>query len=251
MDPWLEDIIEQLCISQLLIDSKLDSGKRLAMIFIDNAIEFMLKAYGDTKLVGKTLSKSSWEAIKDKRDFNQLMNVVLPQSASQLQAGTISPYHDIRNTLYHKALPLSVERPKVIEYLKLAKQISSELFGVRLDEKEWNARIASVKGAVLEKQQLKIVVFSKTEDNLVKIETSGIFLKNTEAIPLGIYGLMKQLGRAPTNKELDQTLNYSGKSVDQLLSQIYQLRSRGYITKSKLSLTPKARKILIRKFSLA
>ncbi len=251
MDPWLEDVIEQLCISQSLIDAKLDSGKRLAIILIDNAIEFMLKAYGDTKLVGKRLSKTNWEAIKAKRDFNLLMNKVLPNSPCSIQAGTVNPYHDTRNTLYHKALPLSIERSKVAEYLKIAKQMLSELFGVQLEEKEWSARTASVKDALLGKQQLKLVVFSKTEENLVKIETSGVFMKNTEAILLGIYGLVKQLGRAPTKEELNRTLNYSGKPVEQLSSQIYQLRSHEYITKGKLSLRPKARRSLIRKFALA
>ena len=250
MDPWLEDVIEQLCIAQSLIDAKLESGKRLAIILIDNAIEFMFKAFGDTKLVGKTLSKTNWEAIKDKRDFNLLMKVVLSNSPSSIQAATINPYHDTRNTLYHKALPLSVERSKAIDYLRIARQMLSELFGVQLSEKEWGTRIASVKDAIFEKRQFKLIVFSKTEDNLVKIETS-VFLKNTEAILLGIYGLTKQLGRAPTNEELNKTLNYSGKPVEQLSTQISQLRSSGYIPKNKLSLAPKARKLLIQKFALA
>jgi hypothetical protein len=41
------------------------SGKRLSMIVVDNAVEFMLKAYWDTQIVSKGLmKKNDWDSKK-------------------------------------------------------------------------------------------------------------------------------------------------------------------------------------------
>jgi hypothetical protein len=69
----------------------------------------------------------------------------------------------------------------------------------------------------------------------VKIETN-VVLKNTEAIQLAVHGLSKKLGRPPSMQELEKSLNFSGYHVDQLVSQVSQLRGRNIITKAKLAL---------------
>jgi len=55
LKPWLEDIIEQLATAKFLMDGETKSGKRLALIIVDNSIEYMLKAYVEAhkRLVGK------------------------------------------------------------------------------------------------------------------------------------------------------------------------------------------------------
>lgn len=262
MEPWLGDVIEQLAVAQILSKARFDAGKRLAFILIDNAIEFMMKAYGDTRLVdqvlanppdtalaGKKLHKGRWEDVKNKRDFNLIMDWVLPNSPTSITSNKINPYHDTRNTLYHKALPLTVDPTKVSEYLNISKQLYSDLFGVTFKENEWKARIASVRNALLGEETFKPVFFSRT-DGLVRVE-SAIPLQNTQAIMLAMYGFSRQAGRTPTLDELRKVLNYSGYSVEQLSSQIKQLRNQSLVMKTSYGLTPKGRKHLIKKFSLA
>ncbi len=104
MDPWVEDIIEQLCLAQMLAESKVVSGNRLGMIIVDNAIEYMMKAFGDTKLVGqvlktcpepgligKQLSMTEWTKVKDKRNFSLLLDWVLPNVNTKVTASSVNP----------------------------------------------------------------------------------------------------------------------------------------------------------------
>ena len=112
MDPWVEDIIEQLCIVQMLAESKVVSGNRLGMIIVDNAIEYMMKAYGDTRLVGKALtacpesglvgtklSMTKWTQVKDQRNFSLFLDWVLPNITTTVTASNVNPYHNSRNAL--------------------------------------------------------------------------------------------------------------------------------------------------------
>ena len=206
MEPWLGDVIEQLGAAQILSKARFDAGKRLAFILIDNAIEFMLKAYGDIRLVdhilpnppdptlvGRKLHKGQWESVKN--NFNIIMDWVLPNSPTSVSSSKISPYHDMRNTLYHKALPLTVDLTKVNEYLEVSKQLFRDLFGVALKENEWKARIASISNALLREEIFKPVFFSKTNGH-VRVE-SAIPLQNTQAILLAMYGLQGKLGERP------------------------------------------------------
>jgi chaperonin cofactor prefoldin len=222
----------------------------------------MLKAFGDTKLVGqivkscpnpaqtgKQLTMTEWKSIKDKRNFSLLLYWILPNVTTSLTAGTINPYHDTRNALYHQSSPLSVEQKQFEDYLGLARQALADLFAVSFDEKGWQMKKRNVGNSLFRGQQPRMVLFSATEDGLVKVETN-VVLKNTEAIQAAIHGLGKKLGRPPTTDELEKSLNYSGYHVDQLESQVSQLRKRRVITKAKLALKPSGRRRLFKKFGI-
>lgn len=260
MDPWVEDIIEQLCIAQMLSESKVVSGNRLGMIIVDNAIEYMMKAYGDTKLVGqvlkacpetslvgKQLGMTEWNKVKDKRNFSLLLDWVLPNATTKVTASSVNPYHNSRNALYHQSSPLSVEPKQFGDYLGVAKQLLSDLFVVSLDDKEWKIKVQNVKNAILKREIVRLVAFSDTVDGLVRIETN-VPLKNTEAIQLATHGLVRKLGRSPSMEELNKVLHYSGHTVDQLDVQVSQLRKSKIVMRGKIALTPNGRKQVLKKY---
>ncbi len=45
MNAWIKETVEQICVAGILKKSKLDSGRRLSLITVDNAVEVALKFY--------------------------------------------------------------------------------------------------------------------------------------------------------------------------------------------------------------
>jgi hypothetical protein len=250
MQTWMEDIIEQICIAQIFKDSDTVCGRRLSLIIVDNAVEYMLKAYGDMFLVQKgRIKRDEWE--RKKGSFNQLIHFVAANSKFTQDPNDIFNYHDkLRNLLYHEAAPLSVEPKKITEYIEKAEVILKDLFEIELSEKEWKNRIEKTIIALRGRTKPKLVEFSPTEDKLVRMQTE-IELKDTQAILLMIYGFITVNGRAPENiDELEKCLNYSGHPIDKekLQVKISKLRRAEKISRGILTLTSKAREEIKRKY---
>lgn len=129
----------------------------------------------------------------------------------------------------------------------MAKELLSDLFVVSLDDKEWKIKVQNVKNAIFKKETVRLVAFSDTDDGLVRIETN-VPLKNTEAIQLATYGLVRKLGGSPSMGQLDKVLHYSGHTVDQLSVQVSQLRKNKMLMHGKIALTPNARKRVLKKY---
>ena len=246
----IDDIIEQICISSVLMESTTLSGKRLSMIVIDNAVEFMLKAYGDTQLVGKgVIGKQDWE--KKKGIFKQLLDFVFLHMKSSVNPQDVLDYHNLRNGLYHEALPYSVETPKLKDYIGKAQTLLGELFGRTFTDREWKHRIEKARLGLAAKRKAKLVEFAKVDENHVKILTEALPLKDVDAICLTIHGYDVELGRTPTLDELETSLGFSGQSIrprGKLTNQIGQLRERGVLNKGEYSLSTGARNKLTQKF---
>jgi len=245
----IEDIIEQICISCVLMESKTLSGRRLSMIVVDNAVEFMLKAYGDTQLVGKVIKKEEWE--KKKESFKQLLDFVFLHGKVSVNAQDVLDYHNLRNGLYHESLPYSIETPKLKDYIGKAQTLLCELFGRKFTEKEWKHRIEKARIGLAAKQKAKLVEFAKVDENHIKFQTEEQHLKDVDAICLTIHGFGVELGRKPTLDELEASLNFSGHSIqprEKLTNQIAQLRARGILNKGEYSLTSNSRNLLKKKF---
>jgi hypothetical protein len=243
MQTWLEeDVIEQLCVAQILKDSQTISGRRLAMIIVDNSVEYMLKAYGDTVLVPSTIGKSKWK--EKKESFRVMLDFVAVNSKLTEEPDDIFHYHDkLRNPLYHEAAPLSVEPKKIEEYVDKSRIIMKELFGVQLSEREWDNRIRKTLAALSGNAKPRLVEFFKTDDDLARMQTD-IKLRDTDAILLMIYGFALITGRAPAGiGELGKCLNYSGHPIkqDRISVNVAHLRAAKKINKDELTLTAKAR----------
>lgn len=246
METWIEDIVEQICVSRILMDSKTISGRRLSFIIADNSIEFMLKAYGDTRLVGTVIKKKDWENLKS--DFNKMLSFVATHSSSKFSVDPkeIVYYHWIRNTLYHGALPLSVEPQKILDYLDKAIILLSDLLNVKPSKKELNAKTERVRIAIRTKEMPKLVEFVPTQDGLIKMQAT-VELSDKRAIPLVIYGFTTIVGKCPTDRELEKSLSYSGHPISpkgRLAVYISQLRKKKIINRGELSLTGRARRSL-------
>ena len=245
----IDDIIEQICISNVLMESTTLSGKRLSMIVVDNAVEFMLKAYGDTQLIGKVVRKEDWE--KKKESFKQLLDFVFLHAKVTINQQDVLDYHNLRNGLYHEALPYSVETLKLKDYIGKAHTLLGEFFGRTFTEKEWKHRVEKARLGLTAKQKAKLVEFAKVDDNHVKILTEALPLKDIDAICLAIHGFDVVLARTPTLDELEASLGFSGHSIrprGTLTNQIGQLRARGILNKGEYSLSSNSRKQLTKKF---
>jgi len=243
MQTWLEeDLIEQICIAQILRDSETISGRRLAMIIVDNSVEYMIKAYGDTVLVPDKIKKYKWEETKE--SFRKTLDFVAANSKFTENPDDVFHYHEkLRNPLYHEAAPLSVQPKKVNEYVDKAKIIINDLFSVHLSDKEWDNRIRKTQLALSGKTKPKLVEFFKLDDGLPKFLTN-IQLRDTEAILLMIYGFAIITGRAPVNiEEIEKCLNYSGHPIkrDRIAVNVSHLRTAKKINKSNLTLETKTR----------
>lgn len=251
----IDDIIEQICISNVLGESTTLSGKRLSMIVIDNAVEFMLKAYGDTQLVGKAvvggrvLTLQDWD--QKKGSFKQLVDIVFASSKSSVNAQDVLDYHNLRNGLYHEALPYSVETPKLKDYIGKARTLLGELFARTFTEKEWKHRTDRARLGMTAKQKAKLVEFAKVDDGHIRIMAEKVSLKDIDAISLVVHGFDVVLGRTPTLNELEASLGFSGHSIrprNKLTNQLKQWRVRRVLNKGEYSLSSNARKRLTKKF---
>jgi len=242
MPIWLEDVIEQICIARILRDSKTTSGRRLSMILVDNAVEFMVKVHGEDIIAGKVLKRKEWE--ERKRVFELLVGTVLPLTKAAQYQQEIVEYHEIRNDLYHGTNPISVEPDKINRYMDIAYKILELVFNETMPEKDWKQRTERIQQALLSKTEAKgPVSFSNTDDGLAKMQTS-LKLRDTEAILLMVYGFQVQTGKVLENTgQLERCLNYSGHPIKRELLgvKISQLRKTKRINKSELTLTASSR----------
>lgn len=107
MPIWLDDLVEQIATSMVLAESGTETGGRLAFIIVDNAVEFLLKAYveSETQLVGhnRVISKQDWE--RKKESFPQVLQFVYSQFTISVPESDIVSWHNVRNKLYHEGKP--------------------------------------------------------------------------------------------------------------------------------------------------
>jgi hypothetical protein len=241
---WLEDVIEQICIARILRDSKTTSGRRLSMILIDNAVEFMIKVHGESLFHKKQLSlnRKDWEETKPV--FASLVNTVLPHTPASSFQQEIIDYHSMRNALYHGTNPLSVEPKKINDYMDIACKLLELIFRFVNSEDEWKKTTESMQAILLPKgEKIELVSFSNDSDGTVRMQTSKT-LADTDAILLMIYGITQETGKPPeSNEQLEKCLNRSGQIIEskRLTVDISHLRTQKKIEKGKLALKSKGR----------
>lgn len=251
---WLEDVIEQLCIARILRDSKTISGRRLSMILIDNAVEFMIKVHGESLFHKKqlSLSKKDWEETKPV--FSSLVNSVLPRTRASSFQQEIIDYHNMRNALYHGTNPLSVEPKKINDYMDIACKLLDLIFGFAKSEDEWKKTTENMQAILLPKgEKIELVSFSNERDGTVRMRTSKT-PTDTDAILLMIYGITQETGKPPENNEqLEKCLNRSGHSIEskRLRVNISHLRAQKKIEKGKLALKSKGRDYVKERYSVS
>jgi len=245
-----EEIMEQLALAKILSESKLSSGKRIALIIVDNVVEYMLKSYC-LEFVNKKINKNEWNNIRG--SFPKLVTCAKKLSGNRtIEWDKVEKqFHNTRNMLYHEPLPLTVREKVVNDYIKIALEMLKELFGISIEKRELDFWIEKVRKTIIAKEAEKLVRFVKISDEVIKIEYEG-HITATSAIKLTIYGFNKEIGRPPSKDELLRCLLTSGIQIDEktLNSRLSEMRRNGILRKGQNILTNKAVKELRKLFSL-
>lgn len=254
MKAWTTDILDQLSTAHILAHANISCGERLAMIIVDNAVEYMCKAYVEVhrSLIPRTIKKQKWEEIKE--SFPKTLNFVASQEpALQSYVGTIIGFHNIRNDLYHGGHPLSVKVDTVDDYLKLTRTVLQILLGVVEDRDSQEKRTAAIHTALLgqTKKQVKAGVSYESVNEVIRFLTDiTVNVKLPDAIRLVLYGFAMKKGTSPTLDQVKESLSHSGYTTKKeiLLSRISELRKKGVVRKGELALTASGRANLLKKY---
>ena len=260
--PWIRDIANQLAIATILRNSPVGAAQRLSLIVVDNAVEYALKTYVVQKrLVGtkpSQISPTKWE--EKKRNFNKLIRFV--QSKSGLDPDMVQSiiyYHEIRNSLYHGATPQTAYLKDFQNYLKLAKELVSKLFGYGMTETQWSQHIKAVRLQVLQKESpatpttLRRQVKIEAKEMTVTFETKAK-LSASEMILIIVYAYLRKLKKKPTTQHISDSLEFSGFHIDRkvLRTRLSELVRQHKLTKKNqhYSLRPSGAELLKEKFHL-
>jgi len=238
LQPWVEDVIEQLALAEILHRSESASVRRLALIIVDNAVEIALKTYVEFEkgLDYFSLKRRKWEE-DYKPFFNSTLQIVLGRSGAAIDEKLVLGYHDTRNQLYHDPKLLSVEADDVGRYLREARSLVDQLFALNFGAVDWTSFAGRVAGEVFPKSPPPKIAVVRKEDGTLKVE--GILgLRDTMAVVVVVQKLLDTNGRVPSLGELRSTLKSSGKSPSNLSDCILRLRKRGILKQRELSLTP-------------
>lgn len=238
LQPWVEDVVEQLALADILHRSGSASVRRLALIIVDNAVEIAFKTYVefDKGLDYFNLKWRKWEE-DYKPSFKSTLQLVSAKSGAKIDEKLVLGYHDTRNQLYHDPKLLSVEADDVGRYLHEARSLVDQLFALNFSSADWTTSAGTVAGEVFPKVVPPKIAVIRKEDGTLKIE--GILgLRDTHAVSVIIQKLLDTTGKVPSFRELRATLKSSGKSPSNLSDCILRLRKRGILKKRELSLTP-------------
>ena len=134
LDPWISEFVELIELSENLFNGTLESGSRIAIVLLDNCVEFMYKAYLRIvkQVVGtgksKPIKPNDWESEISRR-FDKLIDAM--KTHSILPHDIIDEsyhYHQIRNELYHTGTPMKVFDKIFKEHRKIVLKILQILF---------------------------------------------------------------------------------------------------------------------------
>lgn len=133
--PWADGPCELLRHGLELISKNTDSGRRLAMISIDNAVELMISTFLrlPKRITGLDISRKQLAEIGE--SFPNLLDALERHAGERIggiDLGSIEWHHRLRNQLYHQGNGLTIERTKVELYAELANQLFKRLYGFEL-----------------------------------------------------------------------------------------------------------------------
>ena len=256
MSGWKDDIIEQIAVSQYLLQSKVETAERLSMIIVDNAVEYLLKAYVEVEINGvgsganKVVRRRNWED-DIRSSFDKLLDFVFSIKSCSGDKVKILEYHRIRNSLYHTGLPISVKEKKINAYVIQCQILLSDLIGFTLSESGWKSRIKLIDKEIREKQ-------GKINKPLVKYDCTGDLpkfvtdesIKDTDAVMLSIDCFTSTEGDEPTLEQLERILTKSRHRLDQrtISKNLTHLRKRRLLNKTTNYLEPEGNEEIKKKF---
>jgi hypothetical protein len=249
---WLNDLVEQIATSMILAESGTDTNKRLSLIIVDNAFEFLMVAYVEleAQLVGKTITNKDWE--QRKRDFEQVLDFVYSQFNITASKTDILAYHKLRNKLYHDGKPFSINEEKISEYATLLKTMLFDLQKYKLDDDHWRKIAHNLFKKIAQKEaQTKIVITYSNENGQTRFITDAT-MKDTEAIMHTINAYSHYFSGEPSFVEVEGILIRSHHALEKsvISKRLDHLRTEKKMLKTKRLLDPKAVETLRKKFAI-
>jgi hypothetical protein len=244
LQPWAEDVAEQLAVAGLIYHSSEPAVRRIALIIVDNAVEVALKTYVEFEkgIAYFGLKKKDWEE-NYKDNFRRILNLVVTQEKLTANQLLILGFHDTRNQLYHDPKLLSIESKDVKKYLDEGKSLFNRLFSSNLSDAAWESigdRILGVTFPRSEGLPTKISV-TRRDDGSLKVEGIAT-LNDTTALMVVMQKFLETEGKPATLGQLTNTLKSSGKSLSNPAATIGSLRKQRLIKNNELTLTPKGQK---------
>jgi hypothetical protein len=255
MKDWLEEIVDQIAVGELLGKSTVSCGQRFGLIAIDNAVEFMLIAYVEIykQLVGShkgVISNKDWE--ETKKAFPKILGFVAAQEPKiQPLESEINRFHEFRNKLYHSGSPTTTSSPRVLQYKQLAVQVLDNLFSIVFTTEEWEQRLSRISaqfsGSAF--REVKHTVSYEMVNGIVKFTTAET-LTASESVALCLHGYSVLTGDQPSRPQLIRSLALSGYPLDSkvLNARLYDMRRDGWIGKSDLGLKSKGQRQIRKKY---
>jgi hypothetical protein len=243
LQPWVEDVTEQLAFGQLVCRSPNPSIRRVALIVIDNAVEVALKTFVEFErgFDHFGLKKAKWET-DYKPSLKKVLDLVIDKTKVPADKRLILGYHETRNQLYHDPKLLAIEASDLAKYLKEAKNLTNTLYSLGWDEARWSEAVTELSTEVFPRAEpARLVTAMRKDDGVLKI-TGLVGTGDTDSVAIAIQALLSDSGRVPTFKELRATLQASGKAPSNLSDCIGRLRSRGILARDRLALTATGQK---------
>jgi hypothetical protein len=222
---------------------------------VDNAVEFLMKAYveNETQLIGsgKAIKKQDWDDMK--QNFKKVLEFVFKQFPSITASMTdIWSYHSLRNDLYHGAKPLTVQPKQVANYVEQFKMLLNDLQKFKLSDDQWRKKAYDVSLMIAQQEAHKKIVITYSNISGQTRFKADIVMKDTEAIMHAIHAYSHYFGKGPTLNEIEEILTRSSQPTERsvISKRLDHLKSKKMILKSKTELDPKAIEKLRKKYAI-
>jgi len=240
MDPWIAEFKEIIDLSVSLFTGNLESGSRIAVVLLDNCVEFMFKAYLRVKkrVVGTgkkyAIKPNEWES-KVSRQFNKLADAM--RAHSKLSHDLIDEaehYHTIRNDLYHTGTPVKTGDAVFKEQLKVVLKILQSLYSTKHSPKSVKLNIADASQPSPE-DRLKSTVKTMPGNPQALNLNLPRKISFAQIIRIILYGQQKIVGAYGSVKRIAEilALNMQPSDEKKICATLAELKQRNQVTEDE------------------
>lgn len=245
-----QELLEQLLTGIVLGEAKLDSGKRLALIVIDNSVELSLKFYARHNSLKKPQEL-------DNISFHGLLELIAGKGVLKTSDKLkLESFHNTRNDLYHGVSLTTVNGKTIGAYAEEALKLLNDLYGLSFTPDSLARSARKMKSTAFgERLGIKPLVFSEKvnvgELNALKLKFEKPQQK-TDVLLLLLRMFPTHYGDCPTIEQIRRSLmlsdaNFDNHHLDVVLS---SFRKKGYMEKTHYALKVKGRKLIETKYEL-
>lgn len=240
MDPWIAEFKEIIDLSVSLFTGNFESGSRIAVVLLDNCVEFMFKAYLRVKrrIVGTgrkhAIKPNEWES-KVSRRFDKLTDAMRAHSKlSHDLVDEAEHYHAIRNDLYHTGTPVKASDTVFNEQLKLVLKILQDLYSIKHKVKLVNLDIENASDFSPEKR-LEVAVKAMPGNPQALRLNLPEKVSFAQMVRIILYGQQKIVGAFASAKRIAEILVLNMLPADEkkIRMALAELKQRRHVTENE------------------